>query len=505
MQYTNPVLRGFNPDPSICRVGDDYYLAVSTFEYFPSVAVCHSRDLVNWELIGHVQTHGDSLDLRKARENGGAWAPTIREHEGVFYLTVSIETSANHFSNLVFHAAHPAGPWSAGACVDIGGIDPSLFFEDGKAYYCTNDRLGEDGEGICAGVIDPKTGETLEAFRRIWSGTGGGWLEAPHIYHIGDWYYLLCAEGGTSLGHMAVIARSKSVWGPYESCPHNPILTNRNDTTKQACCCGHGDLIEDADGNWWMVHLGVRPGVLPQSQLGRETFLTPLGWERGWPVIRDSRARICEEGPLHAPQKPWQTFRDEFKDSQWPHGWYFVRNPDLGRYTRGDGMLRICPASGKPDAASFEGLVCTRQPDLDFKMRAQVEAQSLAEGVSAGLMVMVNHLFWLFFGVRRTTKGPELFVEQKADDLEVTTVQESTAPGTVTLQIRGSMESYACAVLEADGSERELCRVSARFLSNSVTGRGFTGAMTGLYACADGDGAEAAVFRHFVLTRPDAE
>lgn len=508
MQYRNPILRGFHPDPSVCRVGEDYYLVTSSFEYFPAMPVYHSRDLVNWTLLGNAQTFSNSLDLRAVRENGGIWAPTIRYHEGLFYIVVVVESSANVFANYILHAKDPAGPWSDPVRVEIGGIDPSILFDGGKAYFCTNDGLGLGGEGICLGVIDPLTGRTLEPFRRIWSGTGEGWLEAPHVYHIGEWYYLLCAEGGTYSGHMEVAARARSVWGPYESCPDNPILTNRNDTTKQACCCGHADLFEDHLGNWWMVHLGVRPGVLSQSQMARETFLTPVTWKNGWPSVPDRRARIVEEGPILAEQKPWPDFVDDFTQKTWPADWIFVRNPDETRYVRENGTLSVLASGSKPDAKRFEGLACVRQPDMDFCMEADLCVDALACGVSAGLCVMVNHLMYMFWGVKRDEDGLELFLERRADDLDVITYTEkldpqSTEDGWLCLTIRGTKECYAFGVTDGEGRECGKCTASARFFANVFTGRGFTGTMTGLYAEAEGESERMAVFRHFALSKPE--
>ena len=484
-------------------MGQDYYLAVSSFACFPALPVYHSRDLVNWEHAGNAQSFGDSLDLSEAGEEGGVWAPTLRWHDDMFFIAVSVETRAGEFANLLLHAREASGPWSVPVRVDVGGIDPSLFFEDGKAYVCTNDRLGSREEGICLGVVDPMTGKILEPFRRIFSGTGGGWLEAPHIYHVNEWYWLLCAEGGTGMGHMAVVARAASIWGPYESCL---FMTNRNDTEKQACCCGHGDLVEDTQGNWWMVHLGVRPGILSQSQLGRETFLTPVTWENGWPRIRDNRARIREEGPLTVPQKPWQDFADDFSEPDWPLPWCFVRNPDLKHFRRGDGVLAVTPAPAEPSASAFPGLVCVRQRDFTFDMSVSLAARSLAENVSGGLMVMANHMFWFFFGVRRDEKGLHLFLKRRADDMETCRDFGSLEGDMIRLTIRGTREAYSCFVSPVlkEQDSREVCRVSARLFSQGVTRRGFTGAMAGLYAASQGP-AQAVCFRHFEMTNPERE
>lgn len=371
-QYNNPIIRGFNPDPSICRVGEDFYLVTSSFEYFPGLPIYHSKDLVNWEQIGNCLSYENSLSLLHANESGGIWAPTIRYRDGIFFVTAAMETEkVNDFGNFIIYAENPQGPWSNPVWIPVGGIDPSILFEDGKAYYCTNDWTGMSRETIKLGVVNPFTGEVLEAFRPIWHGMGGGWMEAPHVYHIGEWYYCMCAEGGTSFGHNIVIGRSKNIWGPYEDCLHNPILTNRNDTKKQASCCGHGDLIQDAAGNWWMVLLGHRRGVIDLSPLGRETYLVPVYWEDGWPVIRESRVHAVEEGPLLNGQQAWKGISDDFTEEAWPVCWQFLRNPELRNYKRGNGKLIIHPSNAAPSAKEGGSFVCVKQPDLQFEMSVE--------------------------------------------------------------------------------------------------------------------------------------
>ena len=229
MKYTNPIIRGFNPDPSICRVGEDYYLVTSSFEYFPGIPIYHSRDLVNWTQIGNCVSRPEQLPLEEAKSSGGVWAPTIRYSGGRFYITATFDGKGN----FIISSDDPAHGWSDAVWTEFSGIDPSMFFENGKMYYCANDA-GERNhlygyEGISLAEMNPDTGEIIGEIKRIWHGNGGGWLEAPHIYHIGDYYYIIAAEGGTGWGHNVIVGRSAGIWGPYENCPQNPILTNRND------------------------------------------------------------------------------------------------------------------------------------------------------------------------------------------------------------------------------------------------------------------------------------
>lgn len=302
MNYRNPVIRGFNPDPSICRVGNSYYLVTSSFEYFPGIPIYHSTDLLNWELIGHCITRETQLKMEGIKASGGIWAPTIRYYNGRFYVTA---TFSEH-GNFIVYTDNPSSEWSDPIWTDMDGIDPSIFFENGKMYYCANDcgSRGGNGEGISLAEMNPETGKVIGEIKRIWTGTGGGFLEAPHIYHIGEWYYLLAAEGGSGFGHMTTAARSRNLFGEYEACPDNPILTNRHDTSKLVGCSGHSDLFKDTNGHWWIVHLATRKTSGTMSSIGRETFLTPVVWENEFPVVKNARkASLDVDAKINAVQQ----------------------------------------------------------------------------------------------------------------------------------------------------------------------------------------------------------
>lgn len=261
-KYSNPILPGFYPDPSVCRVGADFYLVTSSFHYFPGVPIFHSRDLVHWRQIGHCLTSRSQLNLDGCKSSLGIFAPTLRFHKGLFYM---ITTNTNGFRNFYVWAKQPEGPWSEPVWLDWPGIDPSLFFdEDGRVYITGNGGfLGDEALGIYQAEINPETGSLLSERRFIWAGTGAKAPEGPHLYKIHGKYYLLIAEGGTEYGHMVTIARSDHPYGPYESHPFNPILTHRSiDSPIQAT--GHADLVELEDGSWWAVFLAY---VLHQSNL----------------------------------------------------------------------------------------------------------------------------------------------------------------------------------------------------------------------------------------------
>src|SRR5574344_1597092 len=278
--YKNPIIKGFHPDPSVCRVDSDYYLVTSSFEYFPGVPIYHSRDMVNWEQIGNVLSRRSQLELSKSGVSGGIYAPTIRYNDGVFYM---ITTNVSNKGNFFVYTTDPKGEWSEPVWLEQGGIDPSLYFEDGKCYMTSNP---DDAIWLCE--IDKKSGKRLSPSKKIWSGTGGRYPEAPHIFKKEGYYYLLIAEGGTEFGHKVTIARSKNIYGPYESNPGNPIVTHFRQIAQGNPIqgTGHADLVQAHDGSWWMVMLGFRVQSGAHHLLGRETFLAPVEWNsEGWPVV----------------------------------------------------------------------------------------------------------------------------------------------------------------------------------------------------------------------------
>lgn len=255
--YKNPVIPGFHPDPSICRVNNEYFLVTSTFEYFPGVPIYNSKDLVNWDLIGYCLTRDTQLNLERVPSSGGILAPTIRYHNGIFYM---ITTNMNHCGTFYVKTEDPYGEWSDPVYISINDYDPSLFFdEDGKVFLTYS-----NGMEIKQAEIDMDKGKLKSEPRAIWNGTGRQAPEGPHLYKIKDYYYLLIAEGGTEYGHMVTIARSSSPRGPFENCYRNPILTHRS-LEHPIKCVGHADLFQAHDGTWWMVCLGTRPFDYPQK------------------------------------------------------------------------------------------------------------------------------------------------------------------------------------------------------------------------------------------------
>ncbi len=282
MKYNNPIIKGFYPDPSVCRAGERFYLVCSTFQYMPGVPVFESEDLINWNQIGNALTRPSQVDLASVPSSGGVFAPTIRYHKGRFYMVTTNDTLHKNF---YVYTDDITGEWSEPIFVDQGGIDPSLLFDNGKVYFTSNggDDFGDHGVTQCE--IDIETGRKLTPSKTIWHGTGGRYLESPHLYKIGSYYYLTAAEGGTEYGHMIVCARSKNPMGPFENCPNNPVLTNRNKGGFEIQGAGHGDLIQSASGEWFIIHLAFRQiGQYEMyHHLGREVYMVPVHFDDdGW-------------------------------------------------------------------------------------------------------------------------------------------------------------------------------------------------------------------------------
>lgn len=296
IKITNPIQKGFYPDPSICRVGSEYYMVHSTFAYAPGIPVFRSCDLKNWILIGHVLERKEQLCLAGANVSQGIYAPTIRYQKGIFYV---IATNVSGGGNFYVTAADPKGPWSDPVFLeDAPGIDPSLYFEEDACYYIgqrSKEHPAYYGDcEIWIQELDLKGKKLVKKPVVLFDGSMKRtiWAEGPHLYRIGQMYYLLLAEGGTEFNHSVTVARSKSLYGPYEACPNNPILTHRHlGHTYPVQSIGHGDLVETPDGEWFLVMLGTRP-LNGCAELGRETFLAHVIWEDGWPVVCPGMGKV---------------------------------------------------------------------------------------------------------------------------------------------------------------------------------------------------------------------
>ena len=295
--YTNPILPGYYPDPSVVAVGKKFYLVNSTFAHWPGIPIHESEDLVHWKLIGHALSDPTKVTFDGLGISRGVFAPSIHFHDGLFYV---INTLADAGGNFFVTAKNPAGPWSDPVWLkEIDGIDPAFFFDaDGKAYILNNGPPEGSPEyqghrAIWIQQFDIQAGKVTGPRKVIVNGGADFskqpiWIEGPHLYRLNGWYYLMCAEGGTERNHSEVVFRGKSPWGPFEAFSGNPILTQRDLSPGRAdpvTNAGHADLVQKRDGSWWAVFLASRPYEGFRFNTGRETFLLPVTWKDGWPVI----------------------------------------------------------------------------------------------------------------------------------------------------------------------------------------------------------------------------
>ncbi len=484
MNYRNPVLSGFYPDPSICRVGSDFYLVTSSAAYFPGIPIFHSKDLMHWRQLGHCLTRRSQLPLDGAGPSGGIWAPTIRYHAGTFYVA---STNMGLGGNFIVTASDPAGEWSEPIPVAMGGIDPSLLFDGETVYFTTNLSAPDGTPGISQAEIDVKTGQLLSGIRFLWQGSGGRIPEAPHLYHLGEWYYLMIAEGGTMFTHMETMARSRSPWGPFEACPRNPILTNINTQGWEVHCVGHGDLAADEHGNWWMVHLGIRIARKYMSHLGRETFLVPVRWDAdGWPVVNEGRCveTACAALGLRALPVSPEPPREEFTGTTLAPCWNWLRNPRKEDYS-----LALVPGAlslrGSPVAlgdGQSPTLVARRQKFFDCILETRLSFTPSFDGEKAGLLVFITENFYYLLCKKLVRGVPSLVLEKRADDFFEIAACIPAPEGPVVLRAVADRLKYTFSITDAAGHERRLAEASTRFLACEVVGRCFTGTFAGMYA-----------------------
>ena len=472
--YKNPIIPGFHPDPSICRAGEDYYIVNSSFEYFPGVPLFHSRDLVNWEQTGHVLTRESQLKIKGGNMWGGIYAPTIRYNDGTFYM---ITTNTSDRGNFLVYTDDPQGEWSDPVWISQGGIDPSLYFEDGRCYMVSN----PDG-AIWLCEIDPKTGKQLTESKRLWGGTGGRFPEGPHIYKRDGWYYLMISEGGTEYGHKVTVARSRNIEGPYESNPANPILThiNQNAQNNPIQGVGHADMVQAHDGSWWLVCLGFRTQNGQHHVLGRETFLAPVIWnEDGWPVVNgDGTIDLDMKDVKTLPQATTKNSPDwDFNNPELGVEWNWIGIPVKGNYslTENSGFLRIKGSEKKlDDYGCSPTFVGRRQEDIDFRATTRMQAKGNGNaGMTAYLCPSAHYDLFV--------SDKKLKLRYRLNDLcheeDVCQVTDDF----IYLRIKGNAETYTFSY-SLDGTHyTEAGRMNTRYLSTETNG-GFTGVYLGLFA-----------------------
>lgn len=520
--YTNPVLAGFYPDPSICRVGDDYYIVNSSFAYYPGLPVFHSRDLASWKQIGSAMNRPEQLNVTGAGVSRGLFAPAIRHYKGLYYIVCTLIDKGGNF---VITAKNPAGPWSNPVWLkNVDGIDPSLFFDEetGKAYILYN-SVPPDNKPLWDGhrTIRMRSfdSEGLQAADDEKIIVNGGtdvskkpvWIEGPHIYKVNGWYYLLCAEGGTGYNHSEVVFRSKNVDGPYISYQGNPILTQRHldpSRPRPVTTTGHADLVQTKDGKWYAVFLGCRPYEDDHYNIGRETFLAPVTWTAdGWPVITKGLEEVRYFYPLPPqkskakPQNPFTgnfVFRDEFLTPLLNNRYSFLRTVTTDWYNtterKGFLALRLQPetVSGKGNP-SFTGFrqannVCTATTALFFAPEKETE--------KAGLIIFQNehHFYYLCKSVENSKPVVQVFRATAGEEMELLASQPLPATHQkIFLRILADKAVYTLQYSTDNKKWVTLKQVDGKFLSTKTAG-GFVGSLFGLYATSTGKQSGATAF-----------
>lgn len=494
--YQNPILPGFYPDPSICRKDDDFYLVNSTFAYFPGVPIFHSKDLVHWKQIGNIIDRKSQMSFIGQDYSQGIYAPTIRYHNGIFYM---ITTNVGGCGNFYMTATSPEGPWSDPIVVKGAGIDPTLFFDKDKAYYLGTrekepaiSRYSGDNE-IWLQELDIQTGELLGEPYVIWEGAvkDAVWQEGPHIYKKDDYYYLLIAEGGTGLQHAIMIARSKNLFGPYENNPSNPILTHRHlGRYTSIMYVGHGDMVQAPDDSWWMVILASRPYGGQYSNMGRETFLVPVTWEDGWPMI--NKGKGCVEPEMEAPKLSADKYLpenvcDHFEKETLDFKWMCLRAPSEDMYSlaRRKGYLSLKLRPETIFEKNNPSFIVRRQQHINYKVSTVLEFTPEHQGETAGIVLIQNENFNIRFE-RKIIEGKQGIVvtrrEAGIDEVVGKCLYDKQKIYLSIIAIGEKLDFYYGE--DEDCNKLLVEEVDATILASEVAG-GFVGTCIGMYASSN--------------------
>jgi len=507
-EYRNPILAGFYPDPSLVRVGQDYYLVNSSFAWYPGVPIFHSRDLVDWEQIGFVLNRPEQLPLSHAGVSGGIFAPNLRYHNGRYYM---ITTNVSELGNFYVTSENPAGPWSNPiALPEIQGIDPSFFFDDNGKAYIVHNGVPPDNKPLYPGhralylfPFDVESGKVSGPGKVLVNGgtniaKNPVWIEGPHIFKRKGFYYLIAAEGGTSEQHSEVVFRSRSVDGPYVSYPGNPILTQRTLSPSRPdpiTSTGHADFVETQDGKWWAVFLGCEPYADDFYNTGRQTFLLPVHWVHGWPVILEANRpvpRVVQRPNLPAAATPappmtgpfqWSA---DFTGTQLPYSLNSLRTPTSQWWTLDakETALFLEPRPEDLDTTDDPSLIARRQQNANFSSSVQVRFSENDKASDAGLVAFQNETHSFFLGVHLSPEGQRsIFLEKRNGD--VSQVAAASLPGNardVTLKVEGAGARYRFLYRVGSNTWTQLGDDQDGTILSTKTAGGFVGTFIGMFA-----------------------
>ena len=532
----NPIIPGYYPDPSICRVGDDYYIACSSFEIYPGIPIFHSRDLVHWEQVGNAMTMENGFHVEASYGANGVMAPTIRYCNGTYYI---INANFCDRGNFIVTAKDPAGPWSKIHWLDdVPGIDASIFFDtDGRCYIIGTGNVWDNGagqmeRGIWVAEYDVDNYRMIGEPYTIWNSAlrGAASPEAPHLYHIGDDYYLLIAEGGTEHYHSVTVARGREIFSFFEGNPANPVLTHRHMGFHSPIInVGHADLVELPDGSWYAVMLASRLIEGEYKNLGRETFICPVIWERDWPVFTPETGKVEWEydAPACLPETPvaGEAERITFDCAELPMYFTFWGTPYEKYYELADGRLslRCIPqrmdeelkpvsleSTGARDA--FRAFIGRRQRQPKAELSAQMHfIPSGTEEAGLAVVQSLNHELL----VTRCEDGGKQLLRVIAVTADFNTFpflpgfkseshRETVAEvpydlADIVLKITMDGEDFHILYGSSEGQLNELCSFDGRIINPEKVGC-MTGTVVGMFASGNGtDSSNRAAFSFFEL------
>jgi xylan 1,4-beta-xylosidase len=511
----NPVIRGFAPDPSAVRAGDYYYIANSTFEWFPGVRLHRSRDLETWTEVRPPLRRATQLDMRGDPNSGGVWAPDISAKDGVFYL-VYTDVKSKHATwyntpNYVVWTDDIEGDWSDPVYLNSSGFDPALFHDDDGRTWLVNMKNGFGGILLQEFSVEEK--KLVGEIRNVYPGSGAGYTEGPHIYKRNGMYYLLVAEGGTGLMHRVTVARSESLFGPYETMPSGPLVTSCDDATLSLQKAGHGDLFEAANGDWYVCFLCSRPvaGNL-KSVLGRETAIEKIVWrDDGWPELARGGHN---PGPATADAR--HDYRDDFDSRELDFGWKSLRFP-LGADASLSVRKGFLALAGRESIYSNHRvtLLARKQESLVATTSAALEFESECAEQIAGIAYMYDNMHFYLLAKSKRSDGKATLSLYEYNALKpIKTCEEEIPEGRIELSVRtdsvraqfsyrmcGVTAGVAASACSSAGSSIDGWKAIGPALDvaplSDEEARGFTGAHFALY-CHDLTGrGKQAFFDYF--------
>ena len=481
--YRNPIRTGMYPDPSIVRVGDDYYMVNSSFVFFPCVPISHSKDLVHWKTIGHAITNPDWAYLDELEGGRGYWAPDISYHNGRFYITITYRLNDDgkvKRKQIITSSDKPEGPYNKPVFIDEDGIDPSLFVDDdGRRYMLLN-------RGARILELNEEATKQISEAKMLYYGDNKRNPEGPHLLKKDGYYYLFLAEGGTGMGHRISVARSKELFGIYETCPYNPIMRQFNEEGAIQRC-GHGKPVQTQNGEWYMVYLCGRLAEDKYTILGRETALDPITWTPdGWPIVNSLKGPSTLQKKPNLPNYPAEELgKDDFDSEGLNSMWVFPRPPQKDAYYISDSKLYIKGSPAPFEEVSARNIVLRRQTAFDFNAETKFTVPELKVGQYVGLTCYYDENTWLVWGVFKGDKGCLLQIREHVGidtyDSEIFAEVNTGDELTLLVDTKGLKRAFSYAVGEEEAKE-VINLENVYYISDEgcKIGKRFTGAMVGM-------------------------